>query len=208
MERISSKLQEYFPATTLYLDDVIEVIDAFDQACDRIEITAGEYKITSPTELDELASKFTNDRFDNLKIQGYDPYVSLELRSFGARTYISEDSLEQRGLIAKAREVLDRCRRIRLHFLANAAYIVLCALATWQVFFCKNYYFGGLLMLVGFAMLPFSSHLKTKSAVIAYTRKRVDMKSFYERKKDDVLLAIISAALGAAASYAATKFLP
>ena len=47
-----------------------------------------------------------------------------------------------------------------------------------------------------------------KYTVVVYTQNRFEAKSFWQRKKDDVLLAVISAALGAAASYVATKLLP
>ena len=207
MERVSNKYHEDYPAATLYIEDVLELVDTFSQACEGIEISAGEYKISNPAELNALASKFTDDKFDYLKIQGYKPYVSLELRAFGARTYISEDSLEQRGVIAKVREVLHRSKKIRPELFANIGIAVMFAIAGWQIQ-TKAYYVGALALFIAFSLPYVSTRLRMRSTVVVYTKSRAEAKGFFQRKKDDVVLALISAALGAAASYAATKLLP
>ena len=207
MERVSNKHDEDFPAATLYLDDVVEVVDTFAKTCGSLEIASGEYKITDPSELPALAAKFPSGRFDNLKIQGFKPYVSLELRAYGARTYISEDTLEQRVVVTSAREVLQKCRKFKPESMANLALFSLAALSTWA-FIVKSYFIFGSLVLAAFALLSFSLRLRMKYTVVVYTKNRSEARSFLQRKKDDVLLAVISAAIGAAASYAATKLLP
>ena len=122
MERSSNKHDENLPAATLYLDDVVEIVDTFAKTCVNLEITSGEYKITDPSELSALASKFPSGRFDDMRIQGFKPFVSLELRAYGARTYISEDTIEQRVVVTSAREILQRCRKFKPETLANAAF--------------------------------------------------------------------------------------
>ena len=206
MERVSNKHDENLPAATLYLDDVIEIIDTFSKACTRLEISAGEYKIADPTELKALADKFPVGKFEDLKIQGFEPFVSLELRSYGARTYISEDSLEQRVVVTSAREVLQRCRKIKPDNLVNITFFALIALTAWSVT-AKSYYLVGSLALASFTLLTITLNFRMNT-IIVYTRTRADSKTFFQRKKDEVLLAVIAAALGAAASYAVIKLLP
>ena len=206
MERVSNKHDENLPAATLYLDDVIEIIDTFSKACARLEISAGEYKIADPTELKALADKFPLGKFEDLKIQGFEPFVSLELRSYGARTYISEDSLEQRVVVTSAREVLQRCRKIKPNSLVTITFFTLIALTAWSVT-AKSYYLVGSLALASFTLLTITLNFRMNT-IIVYTRTRADSKTFFQRKKDEVLLAVIAAALGAAASYAVIKLLP
>jgi hypothetical protein len=103
LERNSNKILEDFPPTTLYIDDLAEIIEVFREGCKRVEVAAGEYKIADMSELEALAAKFSGDRFIDVKIQGNDPYVSVEFRPYAVRAYISEDSLEQRGVISKVR---------------------------------------------------------------------------------------------------------
>lgn len=207
LERVSNKHIEDFPSSTLYLDDVAELIDTFGQACERIEATAGEFKIADPAELNALAAKFDGGRFADLKIQGYEPYVSLELSAIGARAYISEDSLEQRGVVSKVREILHRQRKARPGLLVDLASGLLIAVGVWQIIE-KAYLLGLPLVVAALGLFAFSVRLRLKNTVVVYSKSRADTKGFLQRKKDDVLLAIISAALGAAASYAATKLLP
>ncbi|MDP3083046.1 MAG: hypothetical protein Q8N44_05070 [Rubrivivax sp.] len=207
MERVSNKHDEDFPAATLYMDDVVQVLDTFAKACESVEVTASEYKITDPNELPALAAKFPQERFDDLKIQGFKPYVSLELRSYGARTYISEDTIEQRVVVTSAREVLVRCRKFKPDSIANVAYLLLAVTSVWAVMAKAHFVFFAL-VLAAVALLPFSVRLRMKNTVIVYTKNRSEAKGFLQRKKDDLLLVVLSAALGAAASYAATKLLP
>lgn len=207
MERVSNKHIEDFPASTLYLDDLTEIIDTFAQACKEIEVTAGDFKITDTSELKALAAKFTDGRFADVKIQGYDPYVSLELWSFRARAYISEDSLDQRGVVSKIREVLHRQRKMRPDLVVDIASGLLLAIFIWQLI-VEAYLLSTPFLLAAVALSTFSVRMRIKNTVIVYSKNRNEVNSFFQRKKDDVLLAVISAALGAAASYAATKFLP
>lgn len=207
MERVSNKHDENLPAATLYLDDVVEIVDTFAKACESLEISSGEYKTADPSELSALAGKFPGGRFDDLKIQGYKPYVSLELRAYGARTYISEDTLEQRVVVTHAREVLQRCRKIKPAILENIAFFSLVALST-AAFIAKLYIAFACLALAWALMLLFGTRLRMKYTVVVYTKNRSEATTFWQRKKDDILLAAISAAIGAAASYAATKLLP
>jgi hypothetical protein len=207
LERVSNKHDDAFPAATLYLDDIVEVTDTFCRVCGRIEITAGEYKITDATELNALAEKFPSGRFENFKIQGFEPYVSLDLTSFGARTYISENSLEQRLVVTSAKEVLQRCKKTSPDLLPSLAGFSLFGVGIWA-FSAKSSYLGGLIVLVSFLLLTFSLRLRMKNTVIVYTKYRSQAKTFLQRKQDDVLIAIIAAALGAAATYAVTKLLP
>jgi hypothetical protein len=207
LERVSNKLVDDFPAATLYLDDLAEIVDTFVQACKKIDVTAGEFKIADPSELSALAAKFPDGRFADITIQGYEPYVSLELWSFRARAYVSEDSLEQRGVVSKVREVIHRRRKVRPDRVIDIAAAISLCIGLWQVM-SKTYLLGGPLLFAAFALVPLSSRMRSKNTVLVYAKSRADSKSFFQRKKDDVLLAVIAAAFGAAASYAVAKFLP
>ena len=206
MERVSNKHVDDFPAATLYLEELNEIVDTFVQACESIEVTAGEFKISDPSELGALAAKFPRGRFEDIKVQGYKPYVSLELLSFRARAYISEDSLEQRGIVSKVREVLHRNRKMRSDRIFDISAAISLCLGAWQIL-SKTYLLGGPLVVAAFALLLLGGRMRNNT-VLVYAKSRAESKSFFQRKKDDVLLAVIAAALGAAASYAATKFLP
>ena len=83
MEKITNKISEDFPPTTLYLDDLERIVEILAESCKRIEIKTGDYKITDTSELNVLALKFPEGRFGHIYVQGYEPYVSVELRTYG-----------------------------------------------------------------------------------------------------------------------------
>jgi hypothetical protein len=83
----------------------------------------------------------------------------------------------------------------------------LVALST-GAFIAKLYIAFACLTVAWVAMLAFGTRFRMKYTVVVYTQKRSQANTFWQRRKDDVLLAVVSAAIGAALSYAATKLLP
>lgn len=209
MERIETKRFEDFPSTALYLDDLSEIIDTLAKVCRTIEVKAGDYKITDPTELPKLASQFSEGRFNGVYITGEGPYVSVDLRTSGISVYVSQDTLELRGLVAKVRDIVVRGKKRNPHLgwffsgLSNIAMVV----AVWQ-FMSKEYSLGALLAVLSLASIPISVSYGMKNSVIVYSQPRGSVKTFFERKRDDIALAVIAAFLGGVVTYLTTKFLP
>lgn len=206
MERNSNKVLTEFPPANLYIDDLAEVIKAFNEGCQHIEVTAGEYKITDSNELEALAAKFPGDRFPDVKIQGKDPYLSVDFRPYEIQAYISESSLNQLGIISKVREIIKGRKKLRADFTLNVIYFAAIAVGTWQLL-NTHYFIGALIIGSGFVTIPFSVRRGMKNNVIIYTKRRNEVRGFLERKKDDLVLAGISALLGAVFSYALTTYL-
>lgn len=163
-------------------------------------------KITDLAELTELATKFPSGRFDDVFIQGYEPYISVDLRTFGVSAYISADTVEQRGVIARISDVVSRGKKRSPYRL----YVVLVSLAMlvgiWQVF-AKEYVLGTALVVLSFVSIPFAVRCGMKNEVIIHSETKGATKSFLERKKDDIALAVIAAFIGGAVTYLFTKFL-
>jgi len=211
LENIASESRRFedFPSATLYLDDLSEILGTLAKACKSIEVRAGDYKICDPAELHVLASQFPKGRFGHIYLQGNDPYVSIDLRTSGVSAYISKDTLEQRGLVSKIRDIVQRGKKRNLHpgwlfsGLSNIAVIV----ATWQ-FISKEYLMGSLLIILSLASIPISVGYGMKNTVIVHSQSRGSVRTFFERKKDDIALAFIAAFLGGAITYLTTKLLP
>lgn len=155
MERITNKRIEDFPPATLYLNDLSEIVGVMAQACSRIEIKAGDYKITDASELDALAAKFPSGRFDDIYLQGYGPYISIDLRTYAVSAYISEDTLEQRGIVSKVRDIVNSGKKRNPGWLFGALSNIAVAIGMWQIL-VKEYYVGALLIFLSLATIPFS----------------------------------------------------
>lgn len=206
MERVGNKRIEDFPATTLYLDDLEEIVGILAGACERLEIRVGDYKITDARELSLLAQKF-RDRFEHIALQGYDPYVSVDLRTYGVSAYISEDSLEQRGIVARIGDVINKGKKKNPGWFYGALTNVL-ALAGTITALNKEYALGLTMVAASFLSIPFAVKYGMKNKVIVHTVKRGQVTSFFERRKDDLGLAAISAILGGVVTYLITRYLP
>lgn len=204
MERVSNKRLDNFPAATLFLEDVREIVQSFAATCRSVEVQAGEYKITDPSEFDALAAKFEGEPFPPIYIRGSQPYVTFDLHPVGASAYISEDSVEQRGLVARLQEIVERRKRLRtdnvlavacgLVFSIGVALVASKDLAIWGI------------PLVACSWLAFPLALRLRKRIlVAHSRHRREVIGFFQRKKDDLALAGISAVIGAAAGYLASK---
>ena len=205
MEKITSKRFDDFPATTLYIDDFSEIADLISQTCDRLEIKAGEYKITETSELQALAEKFPEGRFSDIYINGYDPYISFDIRSFGISAYVSDDSIETRGLVSIVRDIVARGEKRRPALLITMFSNVSVAAGVWQLL-SKEYVFGIALLILSLVVLPLAVAYDMKNSVIIHSKRRGEVTTFFQRKKDDVVIAIIAAVLGGVVTYALTKY--
>ncbi len=207
MERIGNRRIEDFPPTTLFLDDLAEIVSVFTQACKRIEIRAGDYKLTDPGKLEALAKKYPKGRFDDIYLQGYDPYISLDLRTFGISAYISEDTLEQRGIIARIGDIVARGKKKSPAWLYFPLIYLPVLAGVWQLL-SEQYLLGVALITLYFASIPFAVKYGMRNKVIIHSEPQGATKTFLERKKDDIALAVISAGLGGLITYLVTKYLP
>lgn len=205
MERVSNKSFEDFPPTTLYIDDVGRILDLFLEACQRVEVKSGEYKISDKLELNELAAKFPSGRFPDILIQGHEPYVSVDFRPYGVRAYVSEETLVQRAIVAGVREIVMHGKKRRADFAFNVLFYVGIAAGTWQLT-RKEYALGVFLIGFSFLIIPLAIRSIMRNNVVVHSKARSEIKSFFERKKEDMTLAIISATLGAVLSYVLTKY--
>ena len=67
---------------------------------------------------------------------------------------------------------------------------------------------GSLLIILSLASIPISVGYGMKNTVIVHSQSRGSVRTFFERKKDDIALAFIAAFLGGAITYLTTKLLP
>lgn len=209
LEKRKNKRFEDFPSATLYLDDLSEMLATLAEVCDRVELKTGDYTISEPVELEILASKFPNGRFGHVYLQGYDPYVSVDIRMSGVSAYISDETLELCGLVSKIRDIVQRRKKRNLHpgWLFSALSFSAASVGTLQIM-SKEYLTGSLLIMLSLASIPSIVSYEMKNTVIVHTQPRASVKSFFERKKDDIVLVVIATLFGGFVTYLITKLLP
>jgi len=195
LEKIGNRQIKDFPPTTLFYDDLAEIVEIINSTCKKIEITTKDYEITDPKELEVLAKKYSSGRFDNIKIQGYNPYINVELRTYGIQAYISEDTTEQHGIIAKVRNIVTKGKKINPEWLTKVFYLIITLVIAF-LFLMKQFKLGLGFSLLFFAStpitLPFFVEYQMRNKVIIHTDPRGSEKGFYERNKDNLIVAVIA----------------
>lgn len=207
METITHATFEDFPPTTLYLDHLSQIVGLLGESCKSIEVRTGNYKITNPSELNELASKFPGGRFNDIYLQGYSPFIKIDLRTYGVSAYISEDTLVQRGIVSKVRDIVNGSKKRRPGWFYSAMLNLAVMIGIWQIM-AKEYVVGALLIFLPLSAIPFVVKYGMKNKVIVHSRQRSEVTTFLERKQDDIILVAVSAVLGGMVAYMITKLMP
>ena len=204
MKKVTQSHGENTKPVKLYLDDLEEIIEILKGACDEIEIQCGDMMLDSLDELLILKKEVLHD----LKICGRKPYISADMSPRGIWLFISEDTAESRGLFEKVKTILLRCRRPFTWFLHNS---FLTGIA-WPLTLLGAVYgfkvqskfmialFGILFVLsIFWAIYGFQDWSRRYTVVIP--KHRIESPGFAKRNRDKILLAVISALIGAMVTY-------
>jgi hypothetical protein len=206
MKKTGNKRIEDFPPSKLYLNDLQEILGLFEDGCKEVTIKTGEYENIKPTELSELIEKLQSNLFEDIYIVGREPYVTLDLRSFGISAYVSESSSIQLGLIAQVKEIINKNRKKFFRVIPNlmTGIPMLAGMAAIP-------YEEWLLVLLGFGVSfvmigPVVKYQMSKTLEVLTIPKQKES-SFFKRRKDELIIAVTSAFLGALFSLVLVKYL-
>ncbi|WP_027859695.1 hypothetical protein [Marinobacterium jannaschii] len=205
MKRSANKSFEDFPSVTLYLNDVREILNILTESCGEVKLQTGEYHEVEPEELDELVRNTDTDRFSDIYIRTSQPYISIDLRTFGVRIYISEDNTSQRGVVSKISDILNH--RQRRHFGKVTNFLsALPAIGFGAFIVAGQYkYAAAMLLIVLLSIYPVIKY-QINNKVVVLTEEKNTKQSFLKRKKDDLVIALVSGSFGAAISFALVKY--
>lgn len=205
MKKVGNKRFEDFPAAKLYLDDILEIVHVLEDSCDDVQISTGGFDDIKPSEIKELAASLGNNRFDDIYIKSYHPYISFDLRSFGISAYISEDTLVQHGIVSKFREIVEKRKKRYFGSLNNI--LGLFPMAAFGISVANNeWLFAALFIGLSFLMIwPLVKYQMANKVIVLNSLKRNE-NSLFSRKKDEILVALISAIIGALVSFALVKY--
>jgi hypothetical protein len=212
VEKIRRHIGEYLKPVKLYFDDIEELVDIFHNAGADIQIEADDYKIASPEEILSIKKPY----FTDLKIRQCNISVSVDFSSNGIWLFAAEDTPVQRGLFEQTKSILRKKRRLLAPFFqssilsglflgASSWFIIGSSLITmsraWQLFIGVSMIFIGALWM-WFGHL---SRFRRFSIIVPF--RKSDRPNFWIRNRDQIILALISAALGAIGAFVITYIL-
>ncbi|MCG8066376.1 MAG: hypothetical protein JAY84_00820 [Candidatus Thiodiazotropha taylori] len=205
MEKSSNKSFENFPATYIYLDDLKEIMITLSDTCERVWLDTGEYKNVKLDEIDDLVDELGKERFEDIYVKAFDPYISVDLRPFNIRVYIAEDNILERGVVEKIREIVNRNRRKffgeAIKWLAGVP-----AIAAGVALVEGEFELGWVMMALTLLMTYPVVKYQMTNKVIVLTKNKENRAPFVKRNKDELLVALVSATAGAIISFVLIKY--
>jgi hypothetical protein len=204
--KISAKSTAIAPVN-LYGEDFAKLVALFNSYCETVEISDDKAIYQS---LDEAAEKI-DGKITNIEIVGKNPNISLSLKNNGSwlaqlfdKTEMPQTELDQLDLAyIRIKEFLDKRRIFRFElfspFIIFCVGTVIIAIGT-SVLVRGPAAYRGYVLVVGWVLITaLAAANKTFSSDVGIVslKPKASATTFWNRKKDDLMLGLITAVLGA-----------
>jgi hypothetical protein len=190
-----SQSKEYGPLE-IWAGDLTELFSELEN-CKNIEFTADDVSYDSIAEF----LQETNGRNSTIvKISAREPYLTIELHKMWARFYISSSQLLASGLFHKIDAILSRCER-KPKFFYKAWCLWLSVMILPNIFFIPilmpYYYLKIYVIAFVIIWIIYGAYIHFLHFSTIHSIRKEDSPSFFRRNIDGIIIAVISAVLGA-----------
>lgn len=204
MEKLDKPLTKDYSPLVMWASDLEDLYDVL-RNCSNIELVVDDMKFES---VDEFVKVRKGRNPSVVKITASDPYITIELFNRWARLYVSSSQLLASGLFLKIDLILSRCERKPKFFYQYAWALG----STWvlpNIFYLPplkpfNYLYFWTVGLT-FSWLVFVAFIHLYRFSIIRPMHQEERPSFFQRNIDAIVIAVISALLGAVGGAATTK---
>lgn len=204
MEKLDKPQTKDYGPLVMWASDLKDLFAELNN-CTNIEFVADDVKFES---VDEFVKVSKGRNPSTVKITARDPYLTIELYHRWARLYVSSSQLLASGLFLKIDSILSRCERKPKFFYRYAWALG----STWvlpNIFYLPplnpyNYFFFWTFGLT-FLWLTYVAFIHLWRFSMIHPMHREERPSFFRRNFDAIVIAVISALLGAVGGAAATK---
>jgi hypothetical protein len=205
MKKVRKSLRKKYPIMRVYKSDLEKIFNLFKDHYPKIEIVADGFKLDDISEL----SKIDKQEIVEFSISAYDEKffgnsISVDFSKDSTTVHLDdEDDIKARGLATQIGDILSN-RKSYLRFFTNFGI----GLPLYSVFLILilSFFKGssterGLLLLANILLfvvwLFLGLRLDMKKHSLIYLYDNSSASGFFKRKKDDILLSVISALIGA-----------
>jgi len=200
MKRVDNGQERAIPYCIAYKEDLQQIFDVMTVNGKPPTITSGEFEFA---DADELFSFLGETGKHELRIRCTNPYVTTTSRSDDVRVYTHDSSDASLALFHRISEVLERCRTRgpwRSTGLFGMGGALLVGAFTNLALQYRKGPAGLLFLVLGVAVLFGVLSLRSlrRPGNRFYGISRDSRKSFWQRKGDDLMVALIGGAIGAA----------
>jgi len=180
----------------LYKDDLVQINDTINLLSEKITWTTDQYSYDS---FDELISNSKEKEFRKLEIQSYRPFISIALYRHTGELTVHSDEISHEGIYNRLDKILSKRQlRVSLLFDNKVFWSLLLSLILISLLVkiprpVSATCYGLLIFIQGIG-----GYLSLTRNSIIRMHNRDEEKSFWSRNKDQIILLLLGAILGAA----------
>ena len=213
MKKENISVLRNFGPVTIYTDDLKAVAELLQTGKQKPKIVLKDkshsYEFEGAEGIKEI-EQLPVSSFHDIEITSYgDPHISIRLSDFQLQFYVSNDSVQGRGLMEKTIEILKPRNLYLSYALMSPVLPMVAAMKMYSLREANGLTATIITLALCAAWAVVGTVSQFKRFCTLHTRPRHAMPSFFVRRKDEVLLAVISGAvgavLGAALTHAAGK---
>jgi hypothetical protein len=196
MKKIGKSLSKNYLPVKLYLNDLFNIEDILKMYSNSIEIEAEGYQYSS---IKELSEQLNINQITELKIIMSQPYTEINFYQQWAYIFVVADDIRGARLFIKLDELLKNKRR-PLCFFYNYFFINF----IWTFIFSLNFFVDKyripyiLLCVLGGFWIIWAIFVRMRRHSLIIIAKDNGFVKFWMRKKDDIIINIMTALIAAA----------
>lgn len=208
MQKIEDSITKSYLPVKIYIDQIEEIANLFKENNIEYTLQTDHYKYDSFSELINSSKETT---IKMLKINTHSPYISIELNKRWANLYTSSNKTFTAGIFYKIDKILTDSRRFlsffySYYFIFSANIIIFLSnllSKKWQLY---PEYIDNTLNIIWFLWLIKIIYVRYNHHALIQLVKKGNAPNFFQRKKDDLILALVSGSIGAILGAIITKY--
>ncbi|MFY7735078.1 MAG: hypothetical protein ACOVSR_16495 [Bacteroidia bacterium] len=213
MKKINQSISRKYLPVKIYLDDLDQIVTLFNENNIKYSLETDNYKYES---LEELIISNKEKEIKSLKIKTDEPYITIEFTKLWTQIYFSSDEPFVTGLFHKINSIINNTKRLFPFFYSyyfvwtmNIFLLLINIINKDGRLFPE--YIDTSIFILYFLWLPRVLYIRLVKHSSIQLLKKEHVSNFFHRKRDDLILALVSglfgAILGVLATILTTKFL-
>ena len=210
MKKKNNSFSQNFPPVKINIDDIIRIIEIIETNCNNVEINIDDYVINEKKELYEIPKEIIK----KIEIKSSNPYISITFDKSSIRIYMAEASISNRGIFDAVRDIIQKNQLKSWKILKlDIIPVILLSLAFFITFgvikisstsdnvkkiinlaaiFCD---------IISIAWILLFQNIQYRNYTRIYIKNNKKDSNIISRKKDDIIIAIISGIIGLITGY-------
>lgn len=205
MERIDESPSKQYLPLVIFLDDLQAIERFLKDSCSSVRFEAAGYRFDS---WDEFVSQTKMTNLRTVDVVAHDPFVHIDLERMWANLRVGTSADQGAAIFYKLDHLLSqRLRTLKWLYSYQFIFAMNAIVWLWNRFIPKSQIGLGLsASLASFAWVLWVLFIRIYRHSIIILKRRGEQGSFFERNKDNLVVAVIAAAVGALIGVAATVF--